>query len=373
MRFGGLLFVLALLFSIGLHEFGHFITAKKFGMKVHEFFIGFGPKLFSVKRGETEVGVKILPFGGYVKIAGMNPFEEVPPEDADRVFKSKKPWKRAIVLAAGSTTHFLLAFVIIALIVMTVGEYDPDQPTTTVAAVTEEVDGAPSPAVAVGIREGDKILSVDGQAVKTWDEVVDLLHVRGGREVAITLVRDGKQLDVRPVLAEVERDGATIGFLGVGPRLALVKLAPIPAIGRAGETVAYGAWQSLKGLKEVFSPAAIVRLVKVATGKEERRVEDPATVVGLTGQANSLAGSGDFASFFFLIAAFNIFIGIANLLPLPPLDGGHLAVLAYEKIRGREVDVRRLIPISLAVITAFGSLFLLLLYLDIANPLPPIQ
>src|SRR5207245_1306868 len=148
---GVLLFIVSILLSVGLHEFGHFIAAKRFGIKVEQFFIGFGPKLWSVQKGENEYSVKALPFGGYVRIAGMNPFEEIPPEDADRVFKAKKPWQRAIVLSAGSFTHFVIGLVIIAFVMGIVGS-PTDHPTTTIASIQGAFDGHPSPAQEAGLR-----------------------------------------------------------------------------------------------------------------------------------------------------------------------------------------------------------------------------
>src|SRR5690349_5346188 len=168
--------------SIGLHEFGHFITAKEFGIKVEQFFIGFGPRLWSVRRGETEYGVKALPFGGYVRIAGMNPFEEIAPEDADRVFKSKKPWQRPIGLSAGSFTHFILGLLIIASIFMAYGE---QVPTTTISGVQATFDGKPSPAAAGGIKRGDVLVSINGAPLHKWTDATNILQPLGGKEVPI--------------------------------------------------------------------------------------------------------------------------------------------------------------------------------------------
>src|SRR5207253_1066195 len=164
---GVVIFIIAILLSIGLHEFGHFITAKKFGIKVDQFFIGFGPSLWSVKKGETEYGVKALPFGGFVRIAGMNPFEEIAPEDSARVFKAKKPWQRAIVLGAGSFTHFILGLVILAAILAAYGE---PVPTTRIGGVQPTLDGKPGPAAAAGFKPGDVLVSAEGHPIRKWTD-----------------------------------------------------------------------------------------------------------------------------------------------------------------------------------------------------------
>ena len=156
----------------------------------------------------------------------------------------------------------------------------------------------------------------------------------------------------------------------MGSKVVSVKSGPITAFARAGTDVGVGAKQSLIGFGKLFSPRSISRIFSQIAGRQERTIEDPATIIGIGGQAGSLVGSGAWASFFMLIAGFNIFIGVANLVPLPPLDGGHLAVLAYEKIRKRDVDMRRLIPVTATVVLLFGSLFFMLLYLDIVSPLP---
>lgn len=362
------LFVFLILFSVGLHEFGHLLSAKKFGIKVEQYFIGFGPKLWSFRKGETEYGVKALPLGGFVRIAGMNPFEDIPPEDADRVFKAKKPWQRAIVLAAGSFTHFVLALFILAGIFM-VGLPDPNHPTTTIATVSPSGPDDPAPARDAGIRPGDTVLSIDGHPVTTWDEEVKLIHERPGARASVRIRRDGVERTFDVTLARSKVD-KTLGYLGVGPEAAVVTRGPISAFGEATVAIGRGITASLTGLKNLFSPSQIKRIVSQVQGRTERKSTDPATLVAISGQAVGLARSGDFVSFFSLIASFNIFIGVANLLPLPPLDGGHLAVLAYEKIRGRDVDMRKLIPLTVTVIGLFGSLFLVLLFLDISRGLP---
>jgi membrane-associated protease RseP (regulator of RpoE activity) len=369
---GVVLFIISILLSIGLHEFGHFITAKKFGIKVDQFFIGFGPSLWSVKKGETEYGVKALPFGGFVRIAGMNPFEEIAPEDSARVFKAKKPWQRAIVLSAGSFTHFILGLAILAAIF---AAYGAPMPSTRIGSVQATLEGKPGPAAAAGFKPGDVLVSIQGHPIHEWDDATSILHSSAGKVVTIVVRRGGKLVELHPRLADHSPSlppGNHVGYLGIGAATVTHHYGPISAITTAGKDVGQGMWLSLQALGKLFAPSSIHRLFSQVAGNQPRTIEDPSTVVGITGQAGGLLGHGNLAGFLSLIAYFNIFIGTLNLLPLPPLDGGHLAVVAYEKIRRREVDMRKLIPITVTVISIFGSLFLLLLYLDIVRPLPSI-
>ena len=369
---GIVLFIIALLFSIGLHEFGHFITAKKFGIKVEQFFIGFGPRLWSVHKGETEYGVKALPFGGYVRIAGMNPFEEIAPEDQGRIFKSRKPWQRAIVLSAGSFTHFLVGLLIIVGVLMAYGE---PATSTRIGDVQQTLEGKPAPAAAAGFKKGDILVSVNGQPVHKWEDATHVLKSSPNKVVTVVVRRGRSLLTLHPRLADHNPNypsGNHLGYLGIGSAIVTHHYGPISAIGTAGKDVGQGMWLSIQALGKLFAPSSIHRLFSEAAGNRPRSAGDPATVVGVTSQAGGLLGSGNLAGFLGLIASFNIFIGTLNLLPLPPLDGGHLAVLGYEKIRRREVDMRKLIPITVTVISVFGSLFLLLLYLDIVRPLPAV-
>ncbi len=369
--FGVIIFIVFVLIAIGLHEFGHFATAKAFGIKVERFFIGFGPKLWSTKRGETEYGVSAFPLGGYVRIAGMNPLEEIKPEDKARTFKAKPAWQRAIVLAAGSITHFIVALIILGAILSIAGEVDPDRPTLTVARVGTE-SGPQTPSEKAGMKPGDRVVSVAGTPVRTWDEFVEVVHKHPGETIPIDVVRNGRRITLTPTLASENPDGEKVGFLGVSPELAEIHRSVPASVGRAATEVGSLMKDSLIAFGKIFAPSNLSRLFKVAVGDAERKIDDPTSLVGIGRLSGEAARSGDFATLFGYIAVFNVFIGVVNLLPLPPLDGGHLAVLSYEKLVRRDVDMRRLLPITAMVLTVFGMLFFLLLYTDIVNPLPGI-
>jgi membrane-associated protease RseP (regulator of RpoE activity) len=379
---GVLIFIVFVLIAIALHEFGHFATAKAFGIKVERFFIGFGPKLWSTTRGETEYGVSAFPLGGYVRIAGMNPLEEIKPEDRPRTFKAKPPWQRAIVLAAGSFTHFVVALIIIAAILSIAGEIDPDKATTTIGVVGNTTMKE-TPSQRAGLKPGDRLVSIAGVPIREWNDAQKAIREHPNQTVDIVVVREGRRLTLTATLDACSRGedlalncenptGTIIGFLGVAPRPAVIHRSVPASIGRATTQVGTLMKDSLIAFKNVFAPSTLGRLFQVAAGQEERRPEDPTTIVGVGKAAGDLARNGDFAALFLTVAIFNVFIGVVNLLPLPPLDGGHLAVLGYEKIARRDVDMRRLLPITAMVLTIFGMLFVLLLYSDIVNPLPSI-
>src|SRR5918996_1728732 len=238
MLVGILIFVAGVFLMIFVHELGHFLTAKRFGIKVQEFFIGFGPRLWSFRRGETEYGLKAIPVGGYVKIAGMNPLEEPPPEDRPRLFTSKPRWQRAIVLVAGAVSHFLLAFLLLALFFGAIGV--ATRLSARIADVEPELDGQVSPAVAAGLEPGDEVLEVDGRPadLDTFSDYVDT-HV--GEEIELVVERDGRRVTLRatPVLATVE--GEETGRLGVivaaNRVLERERSGPVEAITQSGRAI----------------------------------------------------------------------------------------------------------------------------------------
>jgi membrane-associated protease RseP (regulator of RpoE activity) len=370
---GVLIFAFVVLLVIVVHESGHFFAAKAFGIKVEEFFVGFGPRLWSVRRGETEYGIKAIPAGGYVRIAGMNPFQEPAPEDLPRTFGAKPPWQRAIVLLAGSFTHFVLALVFLAVFFGAIGL--PERFAPRVAAVEPALEGGSSPAAEAGIQPGDEFVEVDGRPVRSYQEFVEYTRSRAGQELRLVLDRDGERVAVRatPVLSPV--DGEPVGRLGVtltfGSVLERDRANPLAAVGRAGGEVGRMALGSVRAMGEIFSPSGLERIGRQLFGEEPRDVErDPAGIVGAARLSGQAVEQGLFDVLFFLFAGFNVFVGILNLLPLPPLDGGHLAVVGIEKVTGKRVDVRRLLPLT-ALVAGFLMLFMVsLLYLDVTRPLP---
>jgi membrane-associated protease RseP (regulator of RpoE activity) len=369
---GILLFVFGVFLMILAHEAGHFVTAKWFGIKVEEFFVGFGPRLWSFRRGDTEYGFKAIPAGGYVKIAGMNPFQEPAPEDRDRIFTAKPKRQRAVVLGAGSFTHFVLAFLLLGSLFWFVGvPRFADRP--QVVAVEETLDGRPSPAAQIGLRPGDVFVEVDGDPIRSMDRFSEYISQRAGEEVEL-VVRRGDELvtlRVTPVLDEV--GGASRGRLGISIQAEYRgrdRSGLVEGLVRSGEEIGSMVVGSFQAMGQVFGPEGIQRVGELLVGGGERTARDPVGVVGAARASGQAVEAGAFDVFLYLFAFFNVFVGILNILPLPPLDGGHMAVLGWEAVTGRRLDPRKLIPIT-AVVAGFLILFTVsLLYLDVVRPIP---
>jgi membrane-associated protease RseP (regulator of RpoE activity) len=377
------LFVVVIVGAIVLHEFGHFLTAKAFGMKATHFFVGFGPTLWSRRRGETEYGLKAIPAGGFVKIVGMNPWEQVDPADDGRLFYQQPAWKRVVVLVSGSATHILIAVLLLfgalAFVGLPTGEV-----TTQVRAVT-----AGSPAAAAGVRPGDVLVAVDGRRTATFEEVREAIAGRFGDTVPVTVERDGRELVLDTALDVPHPDPALEGqgFLGVAPRPVD---APLGVVEGARRTFSgpLSVWSladaTVDGLVQVFSLDGLGRFFGSVDGDEPRSADSVTSLVGAGQIVNEFGTQGDVFAVLLVLAQLNLVLGILNLLPLPPLDGGHVAVLAVEEAVNGVRRLRRspdgaraarfhlnpgvVTPIALTVIAFFLVLTTTALYLDITSP-----
>ena len=362
-------FIVALILVIVIHEAAHFAVARAFAIKVQEFFVGFGPKLWSRMRGETEVGVKAIPAGGYVKIAGMNPFEAVAPEDLPRTFGAKPIWQRALVIVAGPATHFVLAFVCFALWLGFVGQVVPHG--VEVTAVSERFGGAASPAAQAGLEPGDVVLRVDGRANLDSDALVAYTTAHAGEPITFAILRDGQThvVTMTPRLSVVE--GEEIGRLGVVVQARRIERETEGVAGSVtggARLVGENMVGTVRGVARIFGPTGIGRLFDLVFTSEPRQDTDPSSVVGIGRVAGNLASEDRFGDLLFLFGIVNVFVGLLNLLPLPPFDGGHLAVLAIEKIRHRPVDMRKVVPISAAVAGFFIIFTVAVVYVDLVKP-----
>jgi membrane-associated protease RseP (regulator of RpoE activity) len=384
------LFVLAILVVVMVHEAGHFLAAKYFNFKATQFFVGFGPTLFSRKKGETEYGVKALPLGGFVKIVGMNPYEEIPPEEQHRSYPNKPRWQRAIVLVSGSATHWPVAFVILLIAAMAFG-YPTGEPSNQLSAVEARVFGQETPAEAAGFQLDDTIVAIEGEKVTSWGEVRSFIRANPGEAVTFTVERDGRRetidaelgtgivssqtdelLALAPAGEDVREAGdgeQKVGYLGVGPQPEIKSYGFGEAITHSGERVWDMTVRSVIGVPQVFAQVFNGDIFEALGGEGERSAEDsPIGIVGASRIVGESSNRGEYTNILEMIAAFTIFVGLMNLLPLPPLDGGHLAVVAWEALTKRTVDIRKLIPVSAAVIGFFIILFVAILYLDLARP-----
>jgi membrane-associated protease RseP (regulator of RpoE activity) len=359
-------FVVVLILVIVIHEAAHFGVARAFDIKVTEFFVGFGPKLWSRIRGETEIGFKAIPAGGYVKIAGMNPYETVAPEELPRTFGAKPIWQRVLVIAAGPATHFVLAFLFFALWLGLVGERTDTKP--VLASVPSTLDRAAGPAFEAGLRPGDEVVAIGELERPTIDELVAVTQANVGRPLRVVVLRDGQEIavTVTPVLSEI--DGEEIARIGVILEPGRETAGIVGSVAGGTQLVWDNLVGTVRGVARVFGPEGIRRLFDLVFTEAPRERGDATSVVGVGAVAGNIASEGHVGDLLFLFGIVNVFVGFLNLLPLPPFDGGHLAVLAIEKVRGRPVDMRRVVPVSAAVAAFFIVFTVAVVYVDLVKP-----
>jgi RIP metalloprotease RseP len=445
--------VMALAFCIFMHELGHYLVAKRAGMKVTEFFIGFGPRIWSFHRGETEYGIKLIWAGAYVKIIGMSNLEEVAPEDEDRSYRSKPFGKRMPVVLAGPVMNLALGFLILMVVVVGFGRPSEDR---------WKVDGVTvgSAAEVAGLQTGDQITAFDGQDITDFDSFTSLVKAHAGTSVDLTVQRGGQEITVPTTLGwslvaesaaplglkasdrvtEVDgipvgtyadlvgalqnaqgpttltyvrdRSTATIevqgpielpgdaykGFLGVSPGTVYEKVPLSESFGDAGSQFGSIVVGSFQGMGRLFSPSGIGNLFSqvatatsdsnessepstgsssnapVASGSTSSDADRPLSVVGIVNVGSQIGAEVGWAGVLTLLALVNIFLGLINLVPLLPLDGGHIVVACYEEIRTRishrpyRVNMAKLMPITYAVFILIVGIGLSTVFLDIVKP-----
>ncbi len=399
---GIVLFALGLGLAVALHEAGHMFTAKAFGMTVRRYFIGFGPKIWSFRRNGTEYGLKAIPLGGFCDIAGMTSLDEVTPEEAPRAMWRYPTWKRVVVLASGSVTQFVLGLVILYLMAVSVGLVNINdkpvvggvaqcasnlQPATLTQAPCKP--GDPAPAKQAGLRQGDQILSVNGNSTPTFTAVTSIVQRTIG-PARFVVERDGHQqvltVDVARVQGLTVAEQAKpdpgkqpltdIGMIGVLPS----RYVPYNAATAVGATFGFTGQMfvnTFEGIKQL--PNRIPSLVE-AIGGAPRDPNSPISVVGASRLGGQAVESSQWAVFWLLFATLQFFLGVFNLLPLLPLDGGHIAVALYERVRnwlrallgrpaGGPVDYTKLVPVTLLVVFVGGAMVLLSVTADIVNPI----
>ncbi|WP_317846269.1 M50 family metallopeptidase [Nocardioides rotundus] len=441
---GVVVFVLAILVSIGLHELGHMIPAKRFGGKVTQYFIGFGPTVWSRTRGETEYGIKAIPLGGYVKIVGMLPpggspdeveygadgrpvytvrksntglftqlisdaraaeWEQISPEDSPRLFYKLPWWKKVIVMAGGPSVNILIAFFCFwGLFAFNgnVERYDAEPVVEQIvpcvvpadesgrACTPQELRENPTPAYAAGLQKGDEFVSVDGEPVRSWEQISTLIRQSGDEQLTFGIKRDGQVLTKqitptvtpRPVDQENPDELAPVGFLGVAPVTTPVVVygGPIYTLEQMG-SMTVDTVQALATL-----PVKVFDVGQAILGLEPRAQDSPVSIVGGGRFAGEVVSNEQFdpvektVFLVSLIAGFNFFIGMFNFVPLLPLDGGHIAGALWEGLRrgvarllGRpdpgHVDVAKLLPVAYVVASAMLVMGVVLIVADLVVPL----
>ncbi|MCU1416453.1 MAG: metalloprotease [Schumannella sp.] len=430
---GIVIILVGLALSIGLHEIGHLVPAKKFGVKVGQYMIGFGPTIWKRKYGETEYGIKALPLGGYISMAGMFPparkggkprtastgffdtlvqdartssADQIKEGDEDRVFYKLAIWKRIIIMLGGPTMNLIIATVLYAIVLCGFGF---PQSSTTIGYVAECIvpvtssqttcssSDQPGPAAGAGLKPGDEFLSIDGVAITSSDQIGQIIRASAGQKLTVVFQRDGAQqtAEVTPItntigvtnsLGQVVTDlGGNpvtqwVGYIGIGYVQVIAQrpvTAVLPAVGDNIVSV---------GKIIITLPNRLVQTAQAAFGGQDRDPNGPISVVGIGRIAGEIAAYDKLsigyrvASLLQILAGLNVALFVFNLVPLLPLDGGHVAGALWEGLRRRiaklfkrpdpgPVDTAKLVPITLAVSLLLGAMSLLLIYADIVNPI----
>lgn len=426
---GVIALIVGLAVSIGLHEWGHFAPAKRFGVGITKFMIGFGPTLWSTRRGETEFGVKAIPLGGFVAMHGMfapsdshkrgsagTDFAGLDEPDAADTFDDSRSFyrlsvpKRIVVMLGGPVMNLIIAFLLYAVLLTGFGIV---QPSLTVGSVSECVlpatetrqtcqPGDPvAPGNQAGVEPGDRITAVDGVEVDSWLEMTEIIRAHPGETLTLDVERDGvsRQLRITPLLTErfaiddrgevlLDADGVPVieqvGFVGIGSALESARqpVTEVPVV----------VWDNVTGVARILwtLPERMVQVAQAAFGADERDPNGPISVVGVGRIAGEIASIDDIettdrvASFLALLASLNIALFVFNLIPLLPLDGGHVAVALIDSVRNkvatirgkpapRPMDPQRLMPLTLVVVALLISMSVLLMYADIVNPISLVQ
>ena len=366
-----LVFVLGLIISVFFHEVGHFSTARLTGMKVTQFYMGFGPRLVSWKRGEVEYGLRAFPIGAFVRIIGMNNLDDTDPKDEPRTYRSKSFPRRLLVITAGSLMHAVIALVLFAGVFATAGRYGE-----TGEVRVMEPPYAGSSAEAVGVQEGDIIRSFAGVEVASSGEFVELVgQQKPGDKVTVVVERDGELLTLEPTLTVfpgTQDTSEARAFFGVaGWSRDYVQLSAGSAMVEAVKEVALTARDSVRGVFTVLNP---INIAENLTSDRANPLTRPSTVVGASQVGGEIGREEGWKGVLTLLAAVNVFVGVFNMLPLLPFDGGHAAVAVYERLRSSrtrryQADVRKLAPVTTAVVALLVMLLVAGLYLDITQPL----
>ena len=432
---GIIIFVLLIGASIALHEIGHLLPAKKFGVKVTEYMIGFGPTVWSKTKGETTYGLKGIPLGGYIRMIGMIPpakddptgaprsmttgkfgamiadarkqsLDDIGPADANRVFYKLPVRKKIVVMLGGPVMNLLFAFVLFTIMLVGIGLPQPSLQVAGVVPCTPSLaqpTGAslPSgqcptgtelaPAAAAGLIDGDVITAIDGESFTTWDQATTWIRAHGDTTATLTFIRADQVMEAPIAIATIDRpvyddrgnptgETETSGYIGMRPEFEFVSQSWATVPGYMWDITA----ASVKAL--ISLPVRLYELVMdTLIGGGERAIDSPVSVVGVSRIGGEIAAMDEplmskAATFLGLAASLNLFLFLFNLLPVLPLDGGHVAGAMYEglrrqfaKVRGRSdpgpVDIARLLPVAYVVAATLVCMGIIVIWADLIKPI----
>ncbi len=393
---GIVLFALGIGITVALHEAGHMFSARAFGMRVRRYFIGFGPRVASFTRGHTEYGLAAFPVGGFCDIAGMTAQDEfLTEEEKPYAMYTKPAWQRIIVLAGGITVNLLLGFIILLLIAMTTGLPNPDADVRprvgeVSCAANQKADGELEPCQGVGpageagVEPGDIVLALNGETMDSFAQLRDTVMTHPGDTVTLSVERDGEPRDFDITLATVTRLNAEgqlvkVGAIGMTNQIIDIR-ETYSFVDAFPATVRYSGYAlnaTVQGIAQF--PAKIPGVVASIFG-QERDVNGPMSVVGASRVGGELVERSLWSSFFMMLATLNFFLALFNLIPLPPFDGGHIAVIIYEKIRdalrrlmGKKpkgpADYTKLMPVTYVLAFVLMAVGALIMIADVVNPI----
>lgn len=361
-----LVFVVGLIVSVFLHELGHFITARHTGMKVTQFYMGFGPRVWSTKRGEVEFGVRALPIGAFVRIIGMNNLDESDPADESRTYRQQTYPKRMLVITAGSLMHMMIALTLFFGVYASAGRFGE---TNKLLIYGDPAPG--SPAEQIGLIDGDQILAINTTRITTRQGLIEaIVDNRPGDVVTVVFSRDGQSFSKQATLAS-NPVNSDLAFLGVSSDSYNYVRQNIFNAARYGLwDVATAARDSVTGLFIVINP---VNIFSNVTSSNPDPMTRPTTVVGASQVGGEIGRSEGIKGVLLLLASVNVFVGVFNMLPLLPFDGGHVAIATYERLRSRRdriyrADVGKMVPVATTVVALLVMLLFAGLYLDITSP-----
>ena len=361
-------FVLGLLLSVFLHEVGHFSTARLTGMKVTQFFMGFGPRVWSRTKGEVEYGVRALPLGAFVRIIGMNNVDEVDPADESRAYRSQTFPRRLLVITAGSLMHMVIAFILF-LGVYASGGRQQNTGISTVRGLAE----SSSPASSAGIVVGDTLVSIGGIVVTDYNSVSAAIQsFSAGESISVVFEHDGVRQTRDVVLVQHPSIPGRAYFGVMADDWGWKNLGVIESAGQSVVDIGTTITDSVKGVVVALNPMNSIRhLTKSPEATLETR---PTTVVGISDFSGTVGRSDGLKGVLALLASINVFVGVFNMFPLLPFDGGHAAIAIYERARSRKgrlyrADINKMVPLATLVVGLLSLLLLTGLYLDITQPL----